>query len=209
MIDSGSACHGCPTQFSEKSEKVTGPKLLLKNANGGPVEHYGARKVYILTGDGSHAAIRFQVLNITKPLLSVSELNDAGTDVHFSSKGSYTHEGNTKQTLVKRNGTFRMKAYFKKNQERNSRPKDMMPVTSEPREGPVEVGEAAPQEERTMRVSASADQVNPVSKETPIAPTQEERAKHEITHLPPRPCCDLCVSARGDSERSPSASTTR
>ena len=48
------------------------------------------------------------------------------------------------------------------------------------------------------------DEIEPVSNEeppvrtvrNPADPTPEERARHDLTHLPPRPWCPVCVEAR-------------
>jgi hypothetical protein len=101
----------------------------MLNASGGEVKHHGKKYVSLLLDAGNEARVRFQLLDVTKPILSVGELNDAGNDVIFTKRGSCIKRGDHSIQVLRRNGIFFVRA---KLVDRNARVQQtIMQVESE------------------------------------------------------------------------------
>jgi hypothetical protein len=104
LIDSGAFEHVCPRNFADWF-----PLVELKNhpsviaANGQQLEVFGERTIKATMLDNGHAKIKFKVMSVTRPILSVSRLASQGYQVIFNKnpclvKGQkilklYTHRG--------------------------------------------------------------------------------------------------------------------
>ena len=67
----------------------------------------------------------------------------------------------------------------------------------EEEEGVAEEADGDGEVEQGERVDADIPEEAPIKvKRDPAMPTAEERQKHDIAHLPPRPWCPICVEAR-------------
>ena len=51
--------------------------------------HLGVRDVYVITNEGQPCVMRMQVTNVTKALMSVSNICDSGHRVVFEKDGGY------------------------------------------------------------------------------------------------------------------------
>ena len=73
--------------------------------NGAEVKHHGEKMVNIVTKEGSRCAVRRQVTDINKSLMSVSRICDTGHSVIFEASGGYIEHLESKQkTCFDRNG---------------------------------------------------------------------------------------------------------
>ena len=78
-IDSGSEIHVAPLSFGSKYQLVASSagRLEIKGAGGEHLQHFGKRWVPLEIG-GFDALIEFEVADVQKPILSVSELARKG-----------------------------------------------------------------------------------------------------------------------------------
>ena len=53
-------------------------RILLRAANGSEMAHYGEKRITIRGSDGEPLGLRFQVTDVRKPLLAVSDVNKKG-----------------------------------------------------------------------------------------------------------------------------------
>ena len=88
-VDSAADESVCPRRWAEQFG--TGPKrrqLLLVNASGGPIAHYGSRQVAFQPqgSAGQVLGVGFEVTDVKKPLLSVKCMCEKGHTVHFGPK---------------------------------------------------------------------------------------------------------------------------
>ena len=73
--------------------------------SGAELKHHGEKRVNILTQEGSRCAIRMQVTDINKSLMSVSRICDTGHRVTFDSNGGFIEHIETGQrTAFNRKG---------------------------------------------------------------------------------------------------------
>ena len=96
MLDSGAVTHVCPESFAPETPLDTERNRgeILKAANGRVLKRYGQKTVSFetdasngeATGSISGRAV-FQVLDVKKPIFSVSELCDKGHRVIFEKEG--------------------------------------------------------------------------------------------------------------------------
>ena len=82
LVDSGRFAHVCPEDFANHIPLRSPPSdVQARCANGR--ELVSSRKVPVIPWGGQRADLKFLVMNIAKPLLSVSQLEGAGYHVHF------------------------------------------------------------------------------------------------------------------------------
>ena len=43
----------------------------------------------------------------------------------------------------------------------------------------------------------ATEPVTPMILPSPVQPSEVQRQQHMVNHLPPAPCCELCVMGRG------------
>ena len=117
-IDSGAGasvwpkelCKDYPTRETEQSKA----KVCYSAAGSAskPIVNEGERRIK-LEVDGEAFGARVQVAAVRKPLLAVSEMNDAGYDVHFFHTGEYysVHpETGRKVMFQRRKGVYEIEA---------------------------------------------------------------------------------------------------
>ena len=57
-------------------------------ADGEPIDHYGKCRVRLEQTNGAHVGSSFQVMNVCRPLHSVSKITDQKCDMLFTSEGA-------------------------------------------------------------------------------------------------------------------------
>ena len=116
-IDSGAAlsvwpkdlCNHVKTEPTAASRKGTTYMPAGKNCT--PIKDLGQRNYRLKTTGGAMRQLKVTVADVRKPLLAVSEMTDAGHDVHFLANGrAYaTHAGTGQETkFVRRNGIYEL-----------------------------------------------------------------------------------------------------
>ena len=96
MVDSGAALHACPSWFSPTTPVNTSVTYAMRTATGEPVSTTGKRRVKMLTDVGISATPYNVSPGLSRALLSVAQLNDAGNTVVFAPEaegGSYVVKG--------------------------------------------------------------------------------------------------------------------
>lgn len=199
LLDSGSGCHGCPPWWAPHADSQVAVRVLkVRNASGDLVPHLGFKLVSLLCEEDITARVRFQILKgLSRPILSVGELKNAGNSTLMTPGGSCVRKGERVLNVTDKNNVFFVKAKVKHNQVQVTE-KQILPLTQGD-ESADEVGPDPPK--APARVGPEPDSVRPVSKQIPVLPTAEERARHALTHVPPRPWCEFCIKGKGQEER--------
>ena len=83
----------CPTTSSSGSR--AGVRYIA--ANGETMPNRGEKALRVVTEEGNRCTLKMQVTDVTKPLMSVSKICDAGHEVTFTSGGGYIMHLETKQ----------------------------------------------------------------------------------------------------------------
>ena len=80
-------------------------------ADGSSIPNRGEKEVKVVTGEGQKCVLKMQVTDLTKALVSVSSICDAGHRVVFDRAGGYIeHEATKTRTQFKReDGVYRMR----------------------------------------------------------------------------------------------------
>ena len=89
-LDSGAVAH-CASPRDLPGSITVDRDVEIRNfvgANGEPIEHWGAAKVRLQQRDGSHISNVFQVMDVCRPLHSVSMIADQGFDTVFTKTGA-------------------------------------------------------------------------------------------------------------------------
>ena len=89
--------------------------LVLKTANGGTMGHYGEKDIAFQNG-GDIGGLKFQVTDVTKPLLAVRRLVEKGNVVSFGPEDNQNYIHNTtsgkRVPMEKKGGSFVIRAAF-------------------------------------------------------------------------------------------------
>ena len=80
MVDSGASVNVCPKWFGNSKLEQSGDATCLRGANGKPLQEYGKRQFWLKIC-GQTKRYDFHVVNVTKPILSVSCLCENGVEL--------------------------------------------------------------------------------------------------------------------------------
>lgn len=75
LVDSGAYDHVCPREFAPMFALTTSSKPRhAMSADGSPIQHSGERRVLAELCGGTRVLITFQVMSVSRPILSVHQL---------------------------------------------------------------------------------------------------------------------------------------
>ena len=94
LLDSGSFTHVCPATFAPwvPIERTT-PRVGGLTASGQKLVEIGTKRVCLQMYGGVSMDVKFVVMNVSRPLLSVGELQRHGWDVVFSERSHLSRHG--------------------------------------------------------------------------------------------------------------------
>ena len=102
MVDSGASVKRVSQVV--QSDDAT----CLRGANGKPLQEYGKRQIWLKIC-GHTKRYDFHVVDVTKPILSVSCLCENGAETHLA-KESFLRFGNEHEPLIRKGGVYFVKA---------------------------------------------------------------------------------------------------
>ena len=108
MIDSGASVNVCPKWFGISKLEQSDGATCLREANGKPLQEYGKRQIWQKIC-GQTKRYDFHVVDVTKPILSLSCLCENGVAAHLA-KESFLRFGNGHEPLIRKDGVFFVKA---------------------------------------------------------------------------------------------------
>ena len=161
------------------------------------LKHYGTRTVDSQC-QGEELRVGFTVVDVKRPILSVSRLMDRGIETFIQvGKQILRRFNGATVKLTRRGGLFVLQCELVV-------PMLLAPVDEEP------AGEAPdlPPVDEEMERELMGREEPPVAREVPAPgePTSDERRHHGLTHLPYQPWCNVCVGAHGRENRHESRS---
>ena len=108
MVDSGASVNICPKWFGNSKLEQSDDATCLRGANGKPLQEYGKRQIWLKIC-GQTKRYDFHVVEVTKPILSVSCLCENGAETHLA-KESFLRFGNEHEPLIRKGGVYFVKA---------------------------------------------------------------------------------------------------
>ena len=108
MVDSGASVNVCPKWFGNSNLEQSDDATCLRGANGKPLQEYGKRQIWLKIC-GQTKRYDFHVVDVTKPILSVSCLCENGAETHLA-KESFLRFGNKHEPLIRKGGVYFVKA---------------------------------------------------------------------------------------------------
>ena len=108
MIDSGASVNVCPKWFGNSKLEQSDGATCLRGANGKPLQEYGKRQIWLKIC-GQTKRYDFHVVDVTKPILSVSGLCENGVEAHLA-KESFLRFGDGHEPLIRKSGVYFVKA---------------------------------------------------------------------------------------------------
>ena len=106
-IDSGASENvigeSMASQFTTRPSRGSREGMTYVTANGSVMPNRGEKEVKVVTSEGNRCALKMQVTDVQKPLMSVAKICDAGHKVTFTKKGGIIlNEGTGVQTSFDR-----------------------------------------------------------------------------------------------------------
>ena len=108
MVDSGASVNVCPKWFGNSKLEQSDDATCLIGANGKPLQEYGKRRIWLKIC-GQTKQYDFNVVDVTKLILSVSCLCENGAETHLA-KESFLSFGNEHEPLIRKGGVYFVKA---------------------------------------------------------------------------------------------------
>jgi hypothetical protein len=170
MVDSGAALNACPPEHAETNVNRRVPHVKATTATGEAAFHRGGETVEYEFNDGTKGSNTYQEMNVSRPVLSVSEMNARGHTVVFESKGAYIIKSGKRLDLWRWDGAFYLT-------------------------GKILNGGSPARIIADLETGESQDARAPV---LPELPSKREQELHHPTHLPWRPFGARLESAGGD-----------
>ena len=106
LVDSGAGLHACPLWHAPNTPVEPSPGVPARTATGQAVRHHGTKKVTYNLPDGSQMGIRYECMDVNKPVVSVGRLVNAGYKVIFDVNGSAVWKDGKKLNLVQDKDVF-------------------------------------------------------------------------------------------------------
>ena len=98
----------CPKWFGNSKLEQSDDATCLRSANGKPLQEYGKRQIWFKIC-GQTKRYDFHVVDVTKPILSVSCLCENGVETHLA-KESFLRFVNGHEPLIRKGGVYFVKA---------------------------------------------------------------------------------------------------
>ena len=118
LVDSGSGVTCCPPQHGAWFPLVPSETTLrARTATGGSVRHYGSRTVEYDFESGHSGSVVYQVMDVTRPVLSVGKLCEGGHTTILGPKVAEIRIGERRLQLERENGVSYLKGWYQKPQE--------------------------------------------------------------------------------------------
>ena len=108
MIDSGASVNVCPKWFGKSKLEQSDGATCLRGANGKPLQEYEKRQIWLKIS-GQTKRYDFHVVDVTKPILSVSCLCENGVEAHLA-KESFLRFVDGHEPLIRKGGVYFVKA---------------------------------------------------------------------------------------------------
>ena len=100
--DSGACAHVAPPGIFGESSKDKVHKAKYYGADGSPIDEFGSLSVNAVLGGRTAMATAFDIVNITRPLLSVNQMVANGDNWVFGKDSSYIQVSGSKQRIYLR-----------------------------------------------------------------------------------------------------------
>ena len=208
MIDSGCFGHVCPPWFEPQFPMVSSTNVDAVAANNVAPQHYGQKVVYghVMTNSGKRILIQitFDVMNVRKPLLSISALKHRGVTIIFNhdydriifrneTVNLVSHDCHSYLHAILTNGIPLCKVLVMAGESAtNDVDEEVYDNAGNERN---DAREASAGDRRAIADADQAGQLD-ISGEPP---TDAARMAHNATHVPFRDWCPICVASRGRS----------
>ena len=108
MIDSGASVNVCPKWFGESILQESDGSVQLRGADVRTLQDYGKRQIWLRIGSRLRR-YDFHVVEVTKPILSVSYLCEHGIETHLAGQ-PFLKCGERHAPLIKKSGVYSVKA---------------------------------------------------------------------------------------------------
>jgi len=112
LVDSGAATHAVPLNYAPEIRTEPGRATPLRTATGETVEFQGFKTISYELEQGEKATVRFEVLDVTRPLLSVGKLRKTGHSMYLGTEGeeSWIMKKKRKLQVWLRNNVYWLRA---------------------------------------------------------------------------------------------------
>ena len=215
LVDTGATVSVCrPETFLEPVN--TAARQTLYSVDDTPLDTKGTVEPVLKLGRRSRqeAKTTFQVVSgITDDILSVNRAVDAGARVVFDAAGSYIEwEDGSRADFIRSGRQFLMPYTCARRPHKRARVaavgeeehyntlttrRPRQSRTSRERKPPQRKRDESSQRIRVEAWRADRRRTEPVTESVPVEPTEEDKERHRLTHLPFQAWCPECVQGAG------------
>ena len=126
LVDSGAEVHVCPPAFGGALLSTIVPgRMTVRSAGGHIIPHYSCKSITLIVANMS-VEVTFEVIEVTRAILSVRMLLAQGYQVTFTEEASFIARGELRLPLERRKGVFVLKARARANSCANEKLGAMM-----------------------------------------------------------------------------------
>ena len=206
MIDSGASVNVCPTWFGKSTLQKSDGSVLLRGADGRALQDYGKRQIWLKIGNNLKR-YDFHVVEVTEPILIVSYLCEHGIETHLA-REPFRKCGDRREPLMVCPSSRRhayeqgdsqnwcVRAEHSQKCIRAERLQNSQPGDSSKRDDAF----AQPVVEDPVDADRVLVQTGAEPIPIPCEPSESEKMKHDLTHIPFKPWCTSCVKGKAPSE---------
>ena len=212
MIDSGAVAHVAPSSWTSLGKRLCEAPPRLRVANGAPLDVDGVFVVRLTLPGAGEILSKFIVGPVCGPIWSAGQLLEHGHVPDFAA-GALIMKNGVRVPLQRRGRLFYVRATMARGGSSGCRPSALSTAMVAPvAAGAVEEAPLDPNAADREEWDLAAPRARALGREVrgeraPAAPTEDEKARHALTHLPFAAWCGDCVRGRGADaahERQPS-----
>ena len=201
----------CPRWFAPEVPIVPCDDPMLRTANESRLQHLGQKTVTLEDKNGKRLTVVFKVCDVHGPILSVGRF----TEKHSNRRALFSHdcaalfcEDGYKMELVRESRHWVLQCTVVNRPWKGSLLVPLLDAEAGSRDVraslvPGQSNEeilAGAQPDGAVGIEPMMDLVEPgtaVEMRGPETPSEEERIRHGLTHIPAKPWCEVCVAAKG------------
>ena len=208
LFDTAAARSVLPQGMAPDVRTKLSSGTALAQADGTVVKHFGEKKVQMITiAEERPITVTFEEKGVHKPILAADSVLDSGGGVWLHAGGSFIvpyAAANSISSGLGRAGTVEIQ---RKNgvfviPVRRDKAQPLCPATAvEPAPAAAAASSAEPVPTAKQEAKSSEEAQVAFAKLLPANPTDDERAKHALTHVPFRTWCSACITGQAGEDK--------
>ena len=190
LLDNGSGVSTCSPEFATHVKTLTGSSVRTRSTTSLVTKSLG-KKTVNFDINGIATSVNMETLKMSKPIVSAGKMVRSKRKIVLDEHDSFIEDKKTgKRIPVERTrcDVFEISAYMSPNSHGLQKKQVLI--------CPNEVEETEDPGHEELDESIPEPDVVPKRVVVPETPSDKDREAHELTHLPMKPWCSVCVRAK-------------